>query len=207
MFKFLVAIMLLSFAVNSNAAIIQFDLEDVTNGGGFFASITIEDTASNTVTVNASIADNPGLTQGDILGLGFDISDGSLLAGMSIANFSPSGTTIGTCFTVNGCDVFTGGTGSLGEDLDIGLSFSVSGAPDFNETISFDLISVGLNALVFGELAVMRVQRIEGVDGFTAGSSKLAGDGETTVVPEPSIIALFAVGLIGIGFARRRKVL
>lgn len=44
---------------------------------------------------------------------------------------------------------------------------------------------------------------VEGFDPFIR--SRTFHDGFTIAVPEPSIIALFAAGLFGIGFARRRK--
>ncbi len=37
------------------------------------------------------------------------------------------------------------------------------------------------------------------------GDSDGEGDGDSVSVPEPSIIALFGAGLVGLGFARRRK--
>ena len=51
------------------------------------------------------------------------------------------------------------------------------------------------------------------INGNIAGDSQSSGynigwllvGGSTTVVPEPSIIALFALGLVGIGFARRKR--
>ena len=173
---------LLIFAGSANAIVIN--LEDVTNGGGFYGTLTIVDKSTNTVTITADIADpiNVGLTQGDILGIGFDISNDSLLSGMLISEINPAGTTINGCYIANGCNVFTGGSGSLGQGLDIGISIGVQGSAEgFLQTISFDLASIGLDASVFGELGVMRVQSIEG-SSFGSGSSKLAGDGVT--VPE-----------------------
>lgn len=197
---------LLIFAGSANAIVITMDLEDVTNGGGFYGTLTIADTSLNTVTITADIADpiNVGLTQGDILGLGLDISNDSLLSGMFLSNFDPAGTITAECYTANGCDVFSGGSDALGQGLDIGIEIGAVGdAGGFLQTISFDLTSIGLDASVFGELGVMRVQSIEGITSYTAGSSKLAGDGVS--VPEPSIIALFGLGLVGIGFARRQR--
>lgn len=73
-------------AVGTANAIVVVDLEDVTNGGGFFAKVTIEDITDG-VKITGDIADpiNVGPTKGDVLGLEFQISDESLLP-LTIAN-------------------------------------------------------------------------------------------------------------------------
>lgn len=213
--RFFVASLLLIGTTTAQSSVI-FDLEDATNGGGFFGKITISNIVGG-VNVIADVSDpiNANLTQGDILELGFDLSLDSVLSGMSAANFGATGGTetggnnkslddaylSSSCFIANDCDVFNGG-GGIGKNLDIGLQFWRGGARGgFIETLTIDLLGAGLNEALFGELAVMRVQSIDGTD-YQYGSSKLAG---SVSVPEPSILALFGAGIIGLGFARRRK--
>lgn len=67
----------------AHGAMITTNLEDVTNGGGFFGVVTFLDNGADTVTITADISPpiNAGLTQGDILGLWFDFADFGSLSG------------------------------------------------------------------------------------------------------------------------------
>ena len=64
-------------AITGVAQAVVINLEDATNGGGFFGTVTITNDGTDTVQVVADIRDpiNPGLTQGDILGLWFDLAN------------------------------------------------------------------------------------------------------------------------------------
>jgi hypothetical protein len=197
------------FAITSLAhgALITTNLEDATNGGGFFGVLTFEDTAANTVTITADISDpiNVGLTQGDILALWFDFDDFSALSGTpSFTNEDPSGTvgpalSIGENSVGNSLGGFLNINGSGSAAWDMALQVGTNGATGgFNQTVSFDLTWLGLNALQFDSQRVgMRVQSIEG-GSFEGGSSKLRK------VPEPSILLLFSLGLLGLGLARSK---
>jgi len=204
----LTAIALLS-AGAANAAVISADLEDVTNGGGFFATVTFEDIGGY-VKVTADIADpiNAGLTQGDILGLGMQLADESLLGSLTFgANVEdPTGIVTGSCQVANGCDLFTGGSGSPGTGFDITVDLGIAGsAAGFIETLMFD-IAGGITATEFADQLVgMRVQSIEGVSGYMQGSSKLIGEGPGTPMPEPGTLGMLMLGFIGAGAAARLR--
>ena len=194
----------------AQALIVTAELEDVTNGGGFFAEVKFEDVGSY-VKVTADISDpiNVGLTKGDILGVGMQLSNealvGSLSFGSNIQN--PAGIVTGSCQTINGCNLFNGGSGSPGTGFDITVDLGVQGdAAGFIQTLMFDISGGGITASTFvDQLVGMRVQSIEGVS-FSAGSSKLVGDGPgepPNNMVEPTTLGMFLIGLVALIGVRR----
>ena len=217
--KTTVAAALLGVSSYASAAIVQFDLQDVTNSYGFNGTITVADNGLNNVTVTADISQaNVSLTQGDILAFGMNILDDNLLPLTSVLPVTGTGTdsagnafTIHTpqlnfsdCYGAGACDVFTGGQGSPGKNFDMAFQVGIQGsAQGFLQTITFGLTGAGLDALDFlGEAGSMRVQSINTAT-LDDASSKLVGPSGN--VPEPSILALMGLGLIGLGFARRQR--
>ena len=204
--------------VPAHSTPVTVDLEDVTNGGGFFAQVLFEDVAANTVKVTADITDtfNASLTQGDILGLWMDISDETKLPGISFQNESPAGIITASSLDANN----VGWVGSANNNLngsgetgwDIGLALGSNGGPDFFQNIMFEMTTAGLTASMFGDRVGMPVQSIEGGAFDSIGSSKLigGGGGGTTgggngTVAEPEALWLLGIGLVGLGFTRRIK--
>ncbi|EAZ99089.1 hypothetical protein [Marinobacter sp. ELB17] len=103
------------FAITSVAhgAAITTQLEDYTNGGGFFGEVTFEDNGTNTVTISANIADpiNVGLTKGDVLALWFDFANIGALTGSTatFSNENPTGIVNGYSFSENAVNSLGGG--------------------------------------------------------------------------------------------------
>ena len=203
------------------------DLEDQTNGGGFFATVTIADNGSNTVKITADIAApiNAGLTKGDILALWFDFANFGALSGTAAVT-NPSTTILGTiAFGNNAVGASPAGFGANanlngvgGSNWDFAVELGDNGnSLGFIQTVSFDLTITGLDQSQFLNQRVgMRVQSIEGDDDFTyaEGSSKLTGTGtgdddpdpDPNPVPVPGTVLLLGLGLLGLRFARRTAV-
>lgn len=187
------------------------NLEDVTNGGGFFADVSFVNNGVDTVTITADIGSpiNAGLTQGDILGLWFDLADFSALSGAASISANSASTTPVISFSENAVSSSLGGNvninGSGENNWDLGLVVGENGkSGGFNQFISFDLKIAGLLESQFQDQRVgMRVQSIKGATNFSSGSSKLIGPGGTVVIPEPSLFVILGLGLFGLGLTRR----
>lgn len=213
---------LMLFCLNTQATVISH-LEDVTEKGGFFAVVTVENVATNTVNITADIADpiNPGLTQGDVLSVWFNLSDFTGLgSSASLGNIFVNGNAIGGGEFFSGSSLLFGENGFSTRDLisennlngthtsgwDIVIETGQNGSDGgFIQTLSFDLTIQGIDESLFDEqLFGMRVMSIEGVEHFI-DSSKLLGDGVSAPIPEPASLPLFGLALFGIGLLRRKQ--
>jgi hypothetical protein len=194
-------LVLLLTAASAQAGMITTNLEDVTNGGGFFGQVTFKDTGNNEVTITADISSsiNPGITRGDIIGLWFDLADTAAIEGLSSSNrflYDPDsvGSSVRGPYNLNG----SGET-----DWDLFARTGLNGAAGgFNQIVTITLTALaGLSVEQFENQRVgMRVMSIRGVDGF-GDSAKLISQ-----VPEPGTLGLLGIGLLGLALQRRRQV-
>lgn len=198
----------------ANAGLIV-DLEDATNGGGFFAGLELQNTNPNTVGVTLDIQDpiNDGLSKGDILGFFFNIN--GMFADLAATNFNPAESNQGLTVFMSPSDSL-GGNNNLngtGFTFDVGVTTGVQGGKQgsgFIQLITFDLTGTGLTTAAFGEDFGLRVQSIEGTSSFSSGSAKLIGSGtpDPTPVSSPGSLPLLAAGMLGfipLAMRRRRK--
>lgn len=198
---------------------VMITLEDVTNGGGFFAALSLEDAGVDTVNVTINIADpiNVGLTEGDILALFFDIADSTFdTETLAATSFNPGAIEGGVTVFPAGDGTSLGGNANVngtGFQFDVGIETGQNGrSQGFNQLVMFDLMGTGLSTGTFGQDFGLRVQSIDGTgtDFFAEGSSMLIGNPGPIIptpnpnpIPTPGTLALLGAGLLGVSFARR----
>lgn len=202
-------------APSAHAVGILFGLDEFT-GTNASANITVTNAAPTLPDVTTNLlftvqVTNPAFA--DIRAIWFNVANNAILASLS----------------ATGAAVNNFGTTCAGGDTNLNprsfefcveIGTSGIGGGDDHYTTSFTLSSSSgaLNALTFFDSADadgavgLRITSVGLTSGSRGGSSKLA-DTSTTIlsdetggpVPEPSTIAAFGVGLLGLAFAARRR--
>ncbi len=135
------------------------------------------------------------------------------LTGLSVFDYSVTGTIFNEGTQRPSIDAKLFGTDAGGSDVD--NLIATLGAFDANSTTVIPGADGFLSMGDFGELTFNLSSSVStaglymyfgevGDNGEVAGSSITVSDTHINV-PEPSIIALFGAGLLGLGFARRRR--
>jgi len=140
---------------------------------------------------------------GDLRALFLNIADSRLLLGLSVTGDDVTGFTTGTVIDLGmGANLNGGGTPC---PCDIGIEFGSSGmgkddigATEFSLSHETEALTL---ALFFEQLVGVRVTSVgDDYDSSREDSAKLVG-----VVPEPGTAPLLLLGLVGLGFTRRRR--
>jgi hypothetical protein len=110
-----------------------------------------------------------------------------------------------TTFDLTGLDETTASLAGQWAADNTGLDILINGASTgntcggFSTLCNFNIASgfiAGINTLEF------QVQDVGGISGFLVSSISGTADESVTEVPEPGLIAIFALGLAGLGFGR-----
>ena len=164
--------------------------------------------ANSLVWTNAGNISNPTNAQLENSVIGSDINQGIFLAGADYATLSFDDNII---FNGAGADFVVFEIGAPAETADVSvnlggtlLSYSTTWTGVSNGT--FNLNAVAIDMSDFGFAAGAIANKVSVFNTINSFDLTLIGALNNRSVPEPSILALLSLGLIGIGFVRRRKV-
>jgi hypothetical protein len=193
LFKKLLPLLFLFAGFQANAAIIQFQYDD-TISYSLITGLVAGQSATITVGLDNGVAGDVSQiwTAGDLTSVTFDFNNGGLVTTFKSPWGGSLSSSVGN-FTTNGSGVLTGVMSSW-YDISLGTDWTSSGVAvtplwwylnSGNSVYGSDKGDVGLSSV--------------------SGLSSAANWSKVAAVPEPSIIALFGLGLVGIGFARRKR--
>ena len=194
MIKKLLPILFLFAGFQANAALIQFQYND-TISYSFITGLVAGQSATITVGLDNGVAGDVSQiwTAGDLTSVTFDFNNGGLVTTFNSPWGGSLSSSVGN-FTTNGSGVLTGVMSSW-YDVSLGTDWSSSGVV----LTPLGWVLNGKSVFVFGS----NVGQV-GITSVSAITSA-ANWSKVAAVPEPSIIALFGLGLVGIGFARRKR--
>jgi hypothetical protein len=173
-------------------------------GASLSVTATIDDSSDPGNLVITLEVDDDGRI-GDLRGFFANISDDSLLPGLSVSGPEVTSSRFDENNVINlggGSNLMGGGT-PCPCDLGVEIGDPGIGHGDDFQKVTFVLshVSEDLDLSLFEEQAFgIRVTSVGSVGGSREGSSKL--EGRFPVVPEPSTAILMAIGLLGLSAAR-----
>lgn len=167
--------------------------------------LTFDDAAGEPGTIRVTVDVDGDVAIGDLRGVFLNLSDDSLLSGLSVVGPLVSDVDLsGDVIDLGQGSNLRGGGSPCPCDLGVELGSPGAGRDDIQSTF-FDIshASIGLALGLFeGQLAGVRVTSVGLALEGREGSAKLA-----TTVPEPGIVPLLlaALGLVGLGAAGRHS--
>ena len=192
------------FAVSVNAATVSVLWTEV-NGSTIAPTANISVLPGDTMTATLYL---DGTADGGIGNYSFSAQwDGGAVAslgGVSAVELLPAGFTANATIGLGG--LTDSGAGSVGEALGYeALCFFCSVNGNFAVgTVSFTALAAGATSVQSGAFWA-GVDDIINAAGTTITGSTTWGSADVNVIPEPATAGLLAIGLLGLGFAGRRR--